>query len=62
VADHPGVPRARAGGDDHETTAFPAVTALFKLFGLKSHAYWRPVDSIKDISEAEKELAGLAAK
>jgi NDP-sugar pyrophosphorylase family protein len=47
---------------DHETTAFPAVTALFKLFGLKSHAYWRPVDSIKDISEAEKELAGLATK
>ena len=47
---------------DHETTALPAVTALFKLFGLKSHAYWRPVDSIKDISEAEKELAGLATK
>ena len=45
---------------DHETTAFPAVAALFKLFGLKSHAYWRPVDSIKDLSEAEKELTGAA--
>jgi NDP-sugar pyrophosphorylase family protein len=42
---------------DHETTAFPALTALFKLFGYKSKAYWRPVDSVKDLSEAEKELA-----
>jgi Nucleoside-diphosphate-sugar pyrophosphorylase involved in lipopolysaccharide biosynthesis/translation initiation factor 2B, gamma/epsilon subunits (eIF-2Bgamma/eIF-2Bepsilon) len=47
---------------DHETTAFPAVTAQHKLFGLKSRAYWRPVDSIKDISGAEKELAGPTAK
>lgn len=45
---------------DHETTAFPALTALFKLFGFKSKAYWRPVDSIKDLSEAETELAGSA--
>lgn len=43
---------------DHETTAFPALTALFKLFGYKSKAYWRPVDSMKDLSEAERELAG----
>ncbi len=42
---------------DHETTAFPTLAALFKLFGFKSKAYWRPVDSIKDVSEAEKELA-----
>lgn len=43
---------------DHETTAFPALAAQSKLFGYKSEAYWRPVDSIKDLSEAEKELAG----
>ncbi len=45
---------------DHETTAFPALAAQFKLFGLRSKAYWRPVDSIKDIAEAEAELAGSA--
>jgi NDP-sugar pyrophosphorylase family protein len=45
---------------DHETTAFPALAAQYKLFGLKSKAYWRPVDSIKDIAEAEAELAGSA--
>jgi NDP-sugar pyrophosphorylase family protein len=45
---------------DHETTAFPALAAQFKLFGLKSKAYWRAVDTIKDISEAEAELAAAA--
>lgn len=42
---------------DHETKTFPALAAEGKLFGYKSEAYWRPVDSIKDLSEAEKELA-----
>ena len=45
---------------DHETTVFPALAAQSKLFGVKSKAYWRPVDSMKDLSEAEKELAGSA--
>ncbi len=42
---------------DHETETFPALASEGQLFGFKSDAYWRPVDSIKDISEAEKELA-----
>ena len=42
---------------DHETETFPTLANEGKLFGFKSEAYWRPVDSIKDISEAEKELA-----
>ncbi len=45
---------------DHETTAFPALAAQFKLFGMKSKAYWRPVDSVKDITDAEAELAAAA--
>jgi NDP-sugar pyrophosphorylase family protein len=45
---------------DHETTAFPELAAKAKLFGFKSRAYWRPVDSMKDLSEAERELAGSA--
>jgi NDP-sugar pyrophosphorylase family protein len=43
---------------DHEIETFPALAAEGKLFGYKSEAYWRPVDSIKDVSEAERELAG----
>jgi len=42
---------------DHETETFPALATEGKLFGFKSEAYWRPVDSIKDVSEAERELA-----
>jgi len=41
---------------DHETTTFPQLASEGKLFGYKSSAYWRPVDSIKDLSEAEREL------
>jgi NDP-sugar pyrophosphorylase family protein len=42
---------------DHETETFPALADEGKLFGFKSEAYWRPVDSIKDVAEAERELA-----
>jgi NDP-sugar pyrophosphorylase family protein len=41
---------------DHETTTFPKLASEGRLFGFKSSAYWRPVDSIKDLSDAEKEL------
>jgi len=43
---------------DHETTVFPKLADKGRLFGFKSEAYWRPVDSMKDISEAAKELVG----
>jgi NDP-sugar pyrophosphorylase family protein len=43
---------------DHETTTFPQLAAEGRLFGFKSKAYWRPVDSIKDVSEATRELVG----
>lgn len=45
---------------DHETTTFPELAAEGRLFGFKSRAYWRPVDSIKDLKEAERELQQLA--
>ncbi len=45
---------------DHETTTFPQLAAEGKLFGFKSRAYWRPVDSIKDLTEAERELQELS--
>jgi NDP-sugar pyrophosphorylase family protein len=43
---------------DHEMTTFPRLAGEGRLFGFKSRAYWRPVDSIKDLSEAEMELGG----
>ncbi len=46
---------------DHETTTFPELAAAGKLFGFKSKAYWRPVDSIKDLHEAEREIAAVVA-
>lgn len=45
---------------DHEMTTFPALAAEGRLYGYKSSAYWRAVDSMKDLTEAAKELAGSA--
>ena len=42
---------------DHEDTTFPRLSNQHKLFGFKSKAYWRAVDSFKDLKEAERELA-----
>lgn len=46
---------------DHETTTFPKLAAQGKLFGFKSRAYWHPVDSIKDLHEAERDIAQMTA-
>ena len=42
---------------DHETTTFPALAAAGKLSAHRSHAFWRSVDSFKDLREAEEYLA-----
>ena len=44
---------------DHEDTAFPALSVQGKLFGYRSKAYWRTVDTFKDLTEAEHELAEI---
>lgn len=43
---------------DHETTTFPRLADEGRLYGFKSEAYWRPVDSMKDLAEATRELVG----
>jgi NDP-sugar pyrophosphorylase family protein len=43
---------------DHETTTFPQLADTGRLYGFKSEAYWRPVDSMKDLAEATRELVG----
>jgi NDP-sugar pyrophosphorylase family protein len=41
---------------DHEDTTFPKLAAEHKLGAFKSHAYWRAIDTAKDITEAHKAL------
>ncbi len=41
---------------DHEDTTFPRLSAEGKLFGYKSTAFWRSIDTFKDLKEAEREL------
>jgi NDP-sugar pyrophosphorylase family protein len=43
---------------DHETTVFPELASQGKLFGFKSNAYWKPIDTVKDVNEAASHLAG----
>ena len=38
---------------DHETETFPRLAAAGQLSGVKSRAFWRSVDSFKDLKEAE---------
>lgn len=45
---------------DHETTTFPELAAEGQLFGFRSQAYWRTIDTVKDLSEAEAEIGGVA--
>ncbi|HXG36854.1 MAG TPA: nucleotidyltransferase family protein [Dehalococcoidia bacterium] len=44
---------------DHETATFPQLAREGKLFGYRSKAYWRPIDTVKDIREAERELGQI---
>jgi len=41
---------------DHETTTFPALVKAGRLGAYKSQAYWRGVDTIKDVNEVGSEM------
>lgn len=41
---------------DHEDSTFPRLSRQGKLYAFKSKAYWRAIDSFKDLTEAEREL------
>ncbi|MGD0766179.1 MAG: nucleotidyltransferase family protein [Dehalococcoidia bacterium] len=43
---------------DHETTVFPELAAAGKLYGFRSDAYWKAIDTVKDITEAAAHLSG----
>ena len=42
---------------DHETSTFPSLAGEGKLAALRSEAFWRSVDSFKDLREAEEYLS-----
>ncbi len=42
---------------DHETETFPRLAEEGKISALKSRAFWRSVDSFKDLREAEEHLS-----
>ena len=44
---------------DHETETFPMLPKE-RFFVFQSTNYWRGVDTVKDLSEAEKEIAVMA--
>ena len=41
---------------DHETTTWPRLAAEGRLQGYRYPGFWQPVDSAKDVSEAERRL------
>ena len=43
---------------DHETTTFPELAKAGRLGAFRSEAYWRGVDTIKDVTEVGSELQG----
>ena len=47
---------------DHEDHLFPSLAAAGKLFGFRSRSYWKAIDTIKDLSEAESQLSQIAGK
>ncbi len=43
---------------DHEDELFPRLAAKGRLYGFRSKAYWRAIDTMKDLNEAAAELEG----
>ena len=46
---------------DHENSTFPALAAGGRMSAVSSNAFWRSVDSPKDLREAEEYLASVVA-
>lgn len=47
---------------DHEDHLFPRLAAEGKLYGFRSRTFWKAIDTMKDLAEAEKELAQFTGK
>jgi NDP-sugar pyrophosphorylase family protein len=45
---------------DHEDSLFPRLAAEGRLRAFKSRAYWKGIDTMKDVAEVEKHLEGTS--
>lgn len=54
----PGIRELLPDRGDHETTTFPELAAAGRMSAVQTTAYWRSVDSLKDLREVEERLAG----
>ncbi len=45
---------------DHEDELFPRLADEGRLYAFRSHAYWKAIDTMKDLSEASEQLAAGA--
>ena len=43
---------------DHEDTTFPRLAREGQLLGYRTRAYWRPADTVKDLTELNRDLTG----
>jgi NDP-sugar pyrophosphorylase family protein len=43
---------------DHEDELFPRLAAEGRLYGFRSKSYWKGIDTVKDLHEAEAHLTG----
>ncbi|MCH8065363.1 MAG: nucleotidyltransferase family protein [Chloroflexi bacterium] len=41
---------------DHEDRLFPRLAAAGRLYAFRSHSYWKAIDTVKDLKEAEAAL------
>ena len=56
---HPGIRDLLPELGDHETSTFPALAAEGRMSAVSTGAFWRSVDSPKDLREAEEHLSSL---
>lgn len=59
---HPGIRDLLPELGDHETTTFPALAADGRMSAVSTEAFWRSVDSPKDLREAEEHLSSSVAR
>ena len=55
---HPGIRELLPARGDHETTTFPELAATGRMSAVMTEAFWRSVDSPKDLREAEEHFVG----
>ncbi len=58
---HPGIGELLPELGDHETATFPNLAAEGRMSAVSTDAFWRSVDSPKDLREAEEYLSSVVA-